>query len=43
MEEQKPNIVLLCIEQQGLPSIKTLVEAGLIGKIGLNSAGESPF
>ncbi|KAI1374166.1 acyl-coenzyme A:6-aminopenicillanic acid acyl-transferase-domain-containing protein [Hypoxylon crocopeplum] len=39
MEEQKPNIVLLCIEQQGLPSIKMLTEAGLIGKIGLNSSG----
>ena len=39
MEEQKSNIVLVCIEQPGLPSIKMLAEAGLIGKIGLNSSG----
>lgn len=39
MQEQKPNIVLIHIEQRGLPSIKMLAEAGLVGKIGFNSSG----
>ncbi|EME86512.1 uncharacterized protein MYCFIDRAFT_88844 [Pseudocercospora fijiensis CIRAD86] len=39
MEEQKPNLVLLTIRQHGKPTIKMVTEAGLIGKIGLNSAG----
>ncbi|KAF2093449.1 isopenicillin-N N-acyltransferase [Rhizodiscina lignyota] len=38
-EAQKPNIVVLHIEQEGKPSIKMVSEAGLIGKIGLNSKG----
>lgn len=39
MGEQKQNLILLTIEQQGKPTIKMVTEAGLIGKIGLNSAG----
>ncbi|CAK7269395.1 hypothetical protein SEPCBS119000_003546 [Sporothrix epigloea] len=39
MEEQKENLVLVHIAQPGRPSIKYLAEAGLIGKIGLNSKG----
>lgn len=36
---QKVNIILLHIIQPGKPEIKMVTEAGLIGKIGLNSAG----
>ncbi|KAF2834502.1 AAT-domain-containing protein [Patellaria atrata CBS 101060] len=36
---QKDNILQLTIEQTGKPTIKIITEAGLIGKIGLNSAG----
>lgn len=39
MEAQKANLILLHIEQEGKPSIKMVTEAGLIGKIGFNSAG----
>ncbi|KAJ6439291.1 integral membrane protein [Purpureocillium lavendulum] len=39
MEEQKANLVQLTIVQTGLPAIKMITEAGIIGKIGLNSAG----
>ncbi|CAK7567023.1 MAG: hypothetical protein SEPTF4163_004981 [Sporothrix epigloea] len=39
MEEQKENLVLVHITQHDRPSIKYLAEAGLIGKIGLNSKG----
>ncbi|KAL1905448.1 hypothetical protein Sste5344_008807 [Sporothrix stenoceras] len=39
MEEQRDNILLYHIEQDGYPAIQYLAEAGLIGKIGLNSAG----
>ncbi|KAK6396801.1 hypothetical protein LTR65_008699 [Meristemomyces frigidus] len=39
MEAQKENLIILTIEQQGKPTIKMVTEAGLIGKIGLNSAG----
>lgn len=39
MEEQKPNLVVLTIEQPEKPTMKMITEAGLIGKIGLNSAG----
>ncbi|KAF2101746.1 AAT-domain-containing protein [Rhizodiscina lignyota] len=39
MEEQKPNVVLLHIKQEGKPTIKLLTESGQLGKIGLNSAG----
>ncbi|CAK7233958.1 hypothetical protein SCUCBS95973_008772 [Sporothrix curviconia] len=39
MEEQKENLVLVHITQPGLPSVKYLAEAGLVGKIGLNSNG----
>jgi isopenicillin-N N-acyltransferase-like protein len=39
MEEQKTNIVLLTIAQPGYPVIKIVTEAGIIGKIGLNSSG----
>jgi isopenicillin-N N-acyltransferase-like protein len=39
----KPHLrettVLLEIEQQGRPKVVTLTEAGIVGKIGLNSAG----
>lgn len=39
MEKQKENLIALTIEQQSKPTIKMVTEAGLIGKIGLNSAG----
>lgn len=39
MVKQKQNIVLVTIHQEGLPTIKMVTEAGLIGKIGLNSNG----
>ncbi|KIW68504.1 hypothetical protein PV04_04446 [Phialophora macrospora] len=39
MVEQKDNLVLLHIEQPGKPVIEMLTESGMIGKIGLNSAG----
>ncbi|GAB7361411.1 hypothetical protein MBLNU230_g1467t1 [Neophaeotheca triangularis] len=39
MERQKENLIVLTIEQVSRPTIKMVTEAGLIGKIGLNSAG----
>lgn len=36
---QKENLILLTIEQAHKPTIKMVTEAGIIGKIGLNSAG----
>ena len=39
MLEQKPNLILLHITQTRKPTIKMVTEAGIIGKIGLNSAG----
>lgn len=39
MEAQKENLVALTIAQPAKPTIKMITEAGLIGKIGLNSAG----
>lgn len=39
MAEQSQNLIQLTIEQPGKPVIKMITEAGLIGKIGLNSAG----
>jgi isopenicillin-N N-acyltransferase-like protein len=39
MEAQKKNVVLLHIKQPDKPDIKLITEAGLIGKIGINSAG----
>ncbi|KAF2765745.1 peptidase C45 acyl-coenzyme A:6-aminopenicillanic acid acyl-transferas-like protein [Teratosphaeria nubilosa] len=39
MEEQKRNLVIMTIEQRDKPTIKMVTEAGIIGKIGLNSAG----
>jgi isopenicillin-N N-acyltransferase-like protein len=41
MAAQKENLIALTIHQQGQnkPTIKMITEAGLIGKIGLNSAG----
>ncbi|THY45399.1 AAT-domain-containing protein, partial [Aureobasidium pullulans] len=39
MTEQKANLILLTIEQSPKPIIKMVTEAGLIGKIGLNSSG----
>lgn len=39
MEDQKPNLVILSIYQDGFPAIKMVTEAGIIGKIGLNSCG----
>ncbi|KAK6383840.1 hypothetical protein LTS17_003132 [Exophiala oligosperma] len=37
--EQTPNVVCLSIEQPPKPTIKMMTEGGIIGKIGLNSAG----
>lgn len=39
MEPQKQNLIVLTIEQADKPTIKMITEAGLIGKIGFNSAG----
>lgn len=39
MDAQAENLIQLTIEQQGKPTISMITEAGLIGKIGLNSAG----
>ncbi|KAF1985274.1 AAT-domain-containing protein [Aulographum hederae CBS 113979] len=39
MPEQKQNLINLCIAQPRKPTIKMITEAGLIGKIGLNSLG----
>lgn len=39
MEEQKPNIIILTIAQDPFPIIKMVTEAGILGKIGFNSAG----
>ena len=38
-EAQKKNLIVLTIDQQPKPTIKMVTEAGIIGKIGLNSAG----
>ena len=37
--EQKRNLIRLCINQSPKPSIDMITEAGIIGKIGLNSSG----
>lgn len=37
--EQSDNLLLLTIIRNGFPTIKMVTEAGLIGKIGLNSSG----
>lgn len=37
--EQKENIICARIAQKGKPTIHMMTEAGIIGKIGLNSAG----
>lgn len=39
MTPQQQNLIILNIQQTGKPAIKMVTEAGLIGKIGLNSAG----
>ncbi|EPQ51268.1 acyl-CoA 6-aminopenicillanic-acid-acyltransferase [Gloeophyllum trabeum ATCC 11539] len=39
MEQQKENLIVVNIHQEGKPRISMMTEAGLIGKIGLNSAG----
>jgi len=39
MTPQKENLIILHISQASKPMIKMVTEAGLIGKIGLNSAG----
>jgi isopenicillin-N N-acyltransferase-like protein len=39
MQEQKPNVIILSIYQDSLPTIKMVTEAGILGKIGFNSAG----
>lgn len=39
MNEQKQNLIILTIEQANIPTIKMVTEAGILGKIGLNSAG----
>lgn len=36
---QQENLILLTMERAGKPTIKIVTEAGIIGKIGLNSAG----
>ncbi|KAL4933283.1 putative acyl-CoA:6-aminopenicillanic-acid-acyltransferase [Aspergillus undulatus] len=36
---QKENLIIIEIEQPAKPTIKMVTEAGIIGKIGLNSAG----
>ncbi len=38
-QEQKENLINLRIRQPGKPAIEMVSEAGIIGKIGLNSAG----
>ncbi|CAF9940480.1 MAG: hypothetical protein ALECFALPRED_008693 [Alectoria fallacina] len=38
-EEQQENLINLNISQEGKPSISMITEAGIIGKIGLNSRG----
>ena len=38
-QAQKQNLIILTIEQAGKPTIKMVTEAGIIGKIGLNSVG----
>ena len=38
-EEQQKNLINLNISQEGKPSISMITEAGIIGKIGLNSRG----
>ncbi|KAL8775276.1 MAG: hypothetical protein Q9209_000283 [Squamulea sp. 1 TL-2023] len=38
-QEQKENLIRLRIQQTGKPNIDMITEAGIIGKIGLNSAG----
>ena len=38
-EEQKQNLINLKISQEGKPAISMITEAGIIGKIGLNSRG----
>ncbi|CZR52327.1 related to Acyl-coenzyme A:6-aminopenicillanic-acid-acyltransferase 40 kDa form [Phialocephala subalpina] len=38
-EPQQNNLIYLNITQNGKPSISMITEAGLIGKIGMNSAG----
>lgn len=37
--QQKGNIVVVKIAQEGKPTIHMMTEAGIIGKIGMNSAG----
>lgn len=37
--EQTPNIICLSIEQANKPKIQMMTEGGIIGKIGINSAG----
>ncbi|KAF2165249.1 hypothetical protein M409DRAFT_67494 [Zasmidium cellare ATCC 36951] len=39
MERQRENLVLLTVQQPEKPTIKMVTEAGIIGKIGMNSAG----
>jgi isopenicillin-N N-acyltransferase-like protein len=39
MDAQAPHLIRLQIVQSGKPSIDMITEAGIIGKIGLNSAG----
>lgn len=38
-EEQSPNVVSLRISKPGVPRIMMITEAGIIGKIGLNTSG----
>lgn len=39
MEAQKENLIITKITQPGKPTIQQVTEAGIIGKIGFNSAG----
>lgn len=38
-EEQQENLINVCVTQVGKPTISMITEAGIIGKIGLNSSG----
>ncbi|KAF2751247.1 peptidase C45, acyl-coenzyme A:6-aminopenicillanic acid acyl-transferase [Sporormia fimetaria CBS 119925] len=39
MTAQKENLIITKITQEGIPTIQQVTEAGIIGKIGFNSAG----
>ena len=41
--EQIPNIICARIEQPGMPVIEMMTEGGILGKIGMNSAGRGRY